>query len=342
MIEKLQIRNFQCHEALDIDFDPVLTCITGHSDSGKTAILRALTWVMTNYPEGVVFIRRGSSCARVRLTVDGSTITRKRSKTSNNYFLGRKKYSALGRGKVPPDISKLLNLQDLSLQRQHDQPLYLLDSPGEVSRQLNRVVNLSLIDAVLANLASELRKAKTESEVCHSRLAKSELHFNNLNWVEQANSELSIIQGLHDTIEQTRARIAQVQRLRQHEVRVTSDQVFASRAILCGEKVLSIAKKRQEVQDRVGRLVTLCTRIRQLDGLGQLRTAISKGEQILTLHDQVEEVQGKVWRAEEFRRQIKEQERSRCEATKQVEKLRKELLEVGGGECPTCGQGLSN
>ena len=43
-IESLSLHNFQCHEHLDIAFDPQLTTIVGPSDVGKTAILRALKW----------------------------------------------------------------------------------------------------------------------------------------------------------------------------------------------------------------------------------------------------------------------------------------------------------
>lgn len=61
--ERLLIENFQSHEQTEVFFTEGLNVFVGPSDSGKSAILRALRWVLYNEPKGTDFIRAGKSGA---------------------------------------------------------------------------------------------------------------------------------------------------------------------------------------------------------------------------------------------------------------------------------------
>ena len=52
MITKIEIKNFQSHKDTMIDFDKGINSICGESDNGKTAIIRAIRWVIENRPLG--------------------------------------------------------------------------------------------------------------------------------------------------------------------------------------------------------------------------------------------------------------------------------------------------
>lgn len=56
---KLRIQNFQAHKDTTIEFDRITTIVGGPSDTGKSAVLRALKWVVKNEPKGTSFIRDG-------------------------------------------------------------------------------------------------------------------------------------------------------------------------------------------------------------------------------------------------------------------------------------------
>ncbi len=56
-IKELHIREFQSHEATALQFHPGLNVLVGPSDSGKSAIVRALRWCLHNEPRGEAFIR---------------------------------------------------------------------------------------------------------------------------------------------------------------------------------------------------------------------------------------------------------------------------------------------
>lgn len=89
-IKSLTIENFQSHQKTAFEPAPPgqLTVIVGPSDSGKTAIIRALRWLYYNVPQGNDFIRVGCSFSRVTLALDdGTKIIRERTKSKNTYSI---------------------------------------------------------------------------------------------------------------------------------------------------------------------------------------------------------------------------------------------------------------
>ena len=156
MLERLTIENFQAHSKLDLKLDPAVTTIVGPSDAGKSAVIRALIWLATNRPLGDSFIRDGETRARVSLLVDSRWIVRTRGKSENTYSIDGEELKAFG-NEVPSEVSQLLNLSPINLQHQHDSPFWFSETAGEVSRQLNQIVDLSIIDRTLANLDKAAR-----------------------------------------------------------------------------------------------------------------------------------------------------------------------------------------
>jgi len=171
-IERLFVQNFQCHEDLLVVFDSDIVTVVGPSDAGKSAILRALRWVAFNRPAGTGFIRRGADGARVRIRVDGRTVERSRNGKANAYRVGRDRFEAFG-ADVPPAASALLGLVPENFAGQHDPPFWLSLSPPELARELNRVVDLDLIDWLASFLAGRLRALRAEEAVLAGRLAEA-------------------------------------------------------------------------------------------------------------------------------------------------------------------------
>lgn len=190
MIERLQLRDFQAYERLSVEFDPRITAIVGPSDVGKSSVLRALRWVVENRPLGVGFSRHGSDGAAARLSVDGKKVVRSRRGNANIYSLDDVKLEAFGTD-VPDLVSDLLKVGDSSWQGQHESPFWFSLSPGEVAKELNRIVDLSEIDRVSAELASRLREARAEKKVIAGRLEESERDVAGLDWVDRLDSDLA-------------------------------------------------------------------------------------------------------------------------------------------------------
>lgn len=195
MLEELRIENFQAHERKRIKFDHRVTTIIGPSDRGKSAIIRALRWVCLNDLRGDAFVRDGADFVRVSLLLDGTKITRTKKGIANTYKMGNETYVAL-RTDVPEDIKAVLNVDTINFQAQHDAPFWFSLSPGQVSRELNAIVDLGVIDATLKNLNSVVRDAKARVEVCTEQVRDSKRELNRFNDLAGMVADFRVLEGL--------------------------------------------------------------------------------------------------------------------------------------------------
>jgi exonuclease SbcC len=199
-IKALTLQNFQAHRLTKLELSPTVTTIIGPTDRGKSAIMRALRWVALNDPSGKAFIRHGKKQASVSVFLGGSkAITRHRSRGGvNTYTLTRKGrksgYKAFGAG-VPDAVVKALKLHPINFQSQHDSPFWFSDTPGAVSRKLNMVINLSLIDRVQSDIGAKLRKAKTAVEVSRETLREAKAAKAELEYVPKMHAAYSAIEA---------------------------------------------------------------------------------------------------------------------------------------------------
>jgi predicted ATP-dependent endonuclease of OLD family len=187
MLETITLKNLQAHKNLQIKFGSAITCIIGSSDIGKSAVLRALRWLALNKGTTKTLRRRRTKVTKVRLTVDGKTITRIRGK-SNKYVLDGKSYKAIGKD-VPPPIAELLNVSEVNFQQQHDSPFWFSKSASQVSKELNQIVNLGLIDKVLMGASSRVRATRSKVEVCEQRLLAAKQTKQELAWVRDLEKD---------------------------------------------------------------------------------------------------------------------------------------------------------
>lgn len=172
-LEEIVLTDFQVHRRLSIDFAPGITTIVGPSDAGKSAAIRALRWLVFNAPQGEDFIRWGAKKTTVELTLDGGkTLKRGRGKDGNFYAIDGQKLVSFGTA-VPGPVNEILGLGPVNFQQQHDSPFWLAETAGEVSRNLNAIVNLQIIDEVLTDLATQKRSAVLTVNVAKERLAQA-------------------------------------------------------------------------------------------------------------------------------------------------------------------------
>lgn len=201
MLQKLKIKNFQTHKTLLIDLSPTITTIVGRSDVGKSAIYRAIRWIATGLPKGNDFIRWGEKSTSVLLEVDKHKVVRKKG-SSNVYQLDGKLFKAL-RTDIPDEIKGILNLSTINFQSQHDSPFWFAESAGEISRQLNAIVDLSLIDTSIKKAISKTRETKTMISYLETQVenAKKDVEaFGSLNTLRDLLEELEKAVAVKNTI----------------------------------------------------------------------------------------------------------------------------------------------
>ena len=196
MFSRLLLKNFQRHKRLEIKVENRITTIVGPTDAGKSAIIRALRWVCTNQPSGLAgLIRDGAQSVVVELDVDKHTIRRERSKGKNLYWLDDQKFNAFG-SKVPEPIAELLKLVDMNFQFQLDPVFWFSQNAGQVSKELNKIVNLDDIDKALTFSKNLVTKAKGRKELLEEDLALNKGQVAEWAWTKQADADLRAIEEL--------------------------------------------------------------------------------------------------------------------------------------------------
>lgn len=124
---------------------------------------------------------------------------RKKGKATNEMLLDGQAFRAFG-ADVPEPIADLLNVGDVNFQAQHDSPFWFSLTAGQVSRELNSVVNLDVIDRTLAGVSSALRKARAVEEVCRDRLEETQKQIEELDWVPGMVEEYGVLEDLENVV----------------------------------------------------------------------------------------------------------------------------------------------
>ncbi len=173
MIDELHIYNFQSQKETHLFFDKGVNIIVGSTDSGKTAILRALNWLFNNKPGGDAFVSNWADKTMVWAKVNGHTITRIKGPSTNLYMLDDLEFFAFG-SNVPDEIKKVLNISEINLQQQLDSPFLLTKSSGEVAKHFNRIAKLNKIDEANSYIKKSINLINTTIEIKEKSIKSNE------------------------------------------------------------------------------------------------------------------------------------------------------------------------
>lgn len=162
MISKVTLHNFQSHPHSVFEFCEGVNALVGLSDAGKSAVLRAIGWVLTNRPSGSGFISHfAQDDTYVEVEVNGHVIRRTRGKSTNTYTVDGDVLAAVGQT-VPPCVTEAFNMNDINIMTQMEGVFLLAMSPGSVAKTLNDACGLSKIDTVQQRAQSATRDLTAE------------------------------------------------------------------------------------------------------------------------------------------------------------------------------------
>lgn len=220
-LQNIKIQNFQSHKSTELQFDPGVNVIVGSSDSGKSAILRAVLWTIFNRPSGESFKSYWGGDTIVDIELEDKAISREKGK-ENLYVISpsnldetKIEFKAFGTG-VPEEIETLLNISDINVQRQMDAPFLLSSTPGEVGRILNQAVRLDIIDKAQSNIRSTLKQEKNSLLNIQSTITEKQEKLEKYEW-------LPIVEGCIAKLETISVQISQATTLTIDLSRVIED-----------------------------------------------------------------------------------------------------------------------
>ncbi len=250
-IERITLENFQSHQSTEIAPAPLggLTVIIGPSGHGKTAVLRALRWLLYNQPQGTGFMRKSAQMVKVAVELaDGSVITRRRTAGTNQYIAvtegsGRQVFEGFGTD-VPLEIQQLTGVRpsriaDLTLTpnlaRQLDGPFLGEEavSAGVRAKVLGRIAGVDEVDHANKTLATDqFRRGQEEKRL------------------EREAAELAAQEARYAHLPELRKRIDQLEALAVELARAEERRAAVTRV---AGQLHQVADARRRAQDVVGR-----------------------------------------------------------------------------------------
>lgn len=199
MFKSLSLQNFQSHKKSELEFSPGVNVIVGPTDSGKSAIIRALRWLIQNRPNGNEFNSNWGGDTSVELELDDCTITRSQNEKGSDktYSISTIKndFKAFGTD-VPKEISEALNINEINFQLQLDSPFLLTATDGEVARYFNKIANLDKIDLANANIKKAISDIDSSLKHKQEDLKAEVIKLHQYDHLEQLEVEITQLEEL--------------------------------------------------------------------------------------------------------------------------------------------------
>lgn len=208
-IKSIKLKNFQAHRDLQVDFVPGVNTIVGPTNVGKSSIFRAVRWLVEHKPISG-FPTFDTDDTRVGIKSDSGVVTRFKNSKGYGYRIGSQDFVACGTNQ-PSEVQQALGLAEINLQGQHDPPFLLTLTPGQMAKELNRIVDLSIIDKAMAASASAATAAKAQATAIETLVATHETQANQLAWVLRAEEELEAIEATESEIRSAASRVASLE-----------------------------------------------------------------------------------------------------------------------------------
>lgn len=195
MIKSLKISNFQSHKNSKMTFDKGVNAIVGLSDSGKSAVLRALAWLITNKVDDSSFQSTWGGVTKVTAEFEDATVTRERNKKDNIYHVDNSTYKAF-KTEVPDEVKETIDIDALNIQTQMESPFLLSKNGSDVAKTLNRIANLSNIDDSISKIRGLIYANSREITSCKDIIKEQEEQLSKYDFIEDMESKVSKLELL--------------------------------------------------------------------------------------------------------------------------------------------------
>lgn len=235
-IKSIELQSFQSHQSTVIEPAPPgkLTVITGPSDSGKTAIIRALKWLLYNQPQGADFMRTGASKVRVNVKfADRNIVTRERTAATNRYKILRpvaagqankpEVFEGFGAA-VPLEIQEITGVRSvriadqdllLNLSEQLDPPFLgqkATTAPGR-AKILGKLAGTEEIDVAGADVGKDLYRRGQEKKTLEAEIAGLGEQIEGFGWVDGLGERIEAAEAVLNEVRKRRERLERLRLL---------------------------------------------------------------------------------------------------------------------------------
>jgi exonuclease SbcC len=353
MIKSIRIQGYQSHQNTTLELSPGVNAIIGLTDSGKSAILRAINWGINNKPGGIDFINWDNDTTIVEFDVDNHTVSRKKKikrlknkpiVEENAYFIDKEEFKSFGQD-VPPEIKKVLNLSSLNYQSQHDKHFLLSNNSGEVARYLNKVTNLEKIDLSTFNITKKVKNLKQSLQTEKASLTTIDNELKQYDWIDNANEKLLQFEKLDEEIERLEnnyealSEIIESIEYIEKKIKEYSHSLKAEKEV---EKLLKLKEDIEFVTDKKSNLKNLICDIniiiKHIKNNEEFIHAEEKVNELLNLDKIIIDSEKKLISLESVYDQILSTKENIIQYKEEKKELENKFKQLFPNQCPLCGQ----
>jgi energy-coupling factor transporter ATP-binding protein EcfA2 len=216
---KVKIENFQSIKDIEFEIDKY-TVLTGPSNSGKSAICRAIEGALFNR-SGDGFVRNGEKHAQVTVTTDTHEIVWTKGSGKNHYTINGESYDKVGTD--VPELIYQMGFRDIELTRSKLRPqmgtdqfdiLFLIREQGSLISEVFSVLGrLDVITKAGKECGTDLKSKKSLLKTRYDDLATVDRKLSNYQGFEKIELAADSLQIDHEEITEETQQVSLLQDL---------------------------------------------------------------------------------------------------------------------------------
>jgi len=361
MIKSLRIQNFQSHSHSELEFHPGVNVIIGGSDSGKTAVIRALRWLIWNRPNGDSFRSTWGGNTSVEIILperhsiedgahkDVTSIMRIKSDKYNQYFWNGTDnvFKAFG-SDVPEPVQNILNMDVTNVQNQLDSPFLISSTPGEVASYFNKVAHLDQIDTGLKNVQSSIAQITKEIKASESRSAELIEYVKAYDYIDLFDIDLEMLEKMDVKWKNGNGSVAVLEGLIHNIVEIDIKIAELEYIVFLEDEVNNLLKfhetrKKENEEHRILdeaiiNFIEILSELKYLDSIIQLEEEV---QDIYELRKSVFEKTTIITSLQTLVQDLEDSNTDLAELKQNIKVLTLKFHDELGSECPLCGTKLN-
>ena len=271
---KLVLKNFRVHAAKTLEFTPGVNVLVGDNDKGKSTVLKAIRWVTFNRPVGNSMVRWGKKECSVSISTEKHEVSRFKGGENGYQVDGGEPSRAVGT-EVPKEVQDALRLDSVNFQAQIDPPFWLSLSAPEVAQEMNRIIDLSIIDRSMTNAAGKLRDATSRLKALNELHEAVQVKIGRLRWLPAAEARAKEALRCEQEASAKHSEAQRISRL----VRDVREAQEATESVPDLSKVGPVIEKLKQVRSEAKSLERLIERIKvEQENLWRVRSEAEAAE----------------------------------------------------------------
>ncbi|MDO5724708.1 MAG: AAA family ATPase [Tissierellia bacterium] len=221
-IKSVRIKNFQSHKDSLIEFSEGFNAFVGPSNTGKTAIIRAIKWALYNEPAGDYFLRDNEKRVEVEITFNNNIkLLRYRGSGKNGYKLtmpdgSTEIYEGFGYN-IPLEITDAINIvpmqitddlkANLNISDQLEAPFLISESPSGKANAIGKLVGVDYVDKAQRKTSLDISRSNTiKRQKCQTRdNLKNEI--SKFDYLKNYNENLTKLKTINQEIKSKNSKL---------------------------------------------------------------------------------------------------------------------------------------